>query len=45
MQQGLVDYSTALQNASNPDDFKLRVQGIGGTAESTRDEMSNFNAR
>jgi twitching motility protein PilT len=45
MQQGLVDYQTALSNASNPDDFKLRVQGIGGTAESTRDEMSSFNTR
>ncbi|MBZ5567275.1 MAG: type IV pilus twitching motility protein PilT [Acidobacteriia bacterium] len=37
---GLVAYETALENASNPDDFKLRVQGISGTAESTRDEMS-----
>jgi twitching motility protein PilT len=45
MQQGLVDYQTALSNASNPDDFKLRVQGIGGTAESTRDEMSSFGTR
>ncbi|HYE24054.1 MAG TPA: type IV pilus twitching motility protein PilT [Clostridia bacterium] len=42
MQQGLIDYATALENASNPDDFKLRVQGIGGTAESTRDELSTF---
>ncbi|MFB3917766.1 MAG: type IV pilus twitching motility protein PilT [Terriglobales bacterium] len=38
-QQGLVSYETALENASNPDDFKLRVQGISGTAESTRDDM------
>jgi twitching motility protein PilT len=45
MQQNLIDYQTALSNASNPDDFKLRVQGIGGTAESTRDEMSSFGTR
>ena len=37
---GLIAYETALENASNPDDFKLRVQGISGTSESTRDEMS-----
>ena len=38
-QQGLISYETALENASNPDDFKLRVQGISGTADATRDEM------
>ncbi len=37
LQQGLISYEVALENASNPDDFKLRVQGISGTAESTRD--------
>jgi hypothetical protein len=26
--QGLVSYETALENASNPDDFKLKVQGV-----------------
>jgi len=25
--KGLVSYETALENASNPDDFKLKVQG------------------
>ncbi len=38
-QQNLITYETALENASNPDDFKLRVQGISGTADATRDEM------
>ncbi len=38
-QQGLITYEVALENASNPDDFKLRVQGIASTAEATRDEM------
>src|SRR5512142_838328 len=30
--QGLIAYDTALENASNPDDFKLRCQGISSTA-------------
>lgn len=42
LQQGLVDYETALANASNPDDFKLKVQGIASTADSTRDEMAGL---
>jgi twitching motility protein PilT len=37
--QGLITYDVALENASNPDDFKLRVQGISGTSEATREEM------
>src|SRR5512141_468834 len=37
--QNLITYDTALENASNPDDFKLRIQGISGTADATRDEM------
>jgi twitching motility protein PilT len=41
LQKGLISYDTALENASNPDDFKLRVQGISGTAESTREQLSH----
>ena len=37
--KGLISYETALENASNPDDFKLRVQGISSTADAARDEM------
>ncbi|HUK87777.1 MAG TPA: type IV pilus twitching motility protein PilT [Terriglobales bacterium] len=37
--QGLISYETALENASNPDDFKLRVQGIASTADSAREQM------
>src|SRR5690348_1205234 len=37
---GLISCETALDNASNRDDFKLRMQGISGTAEATRDDMS-----
>jgi twitching motility protein PilT len=40
-QQGLVSYETALENASNPDDFKLRVQGISSTADAAREEMQS----
>ncbi len=40
LQKGLISYWTAMENASNPDPLKLRVQGISGTAESTRDPLS-----
>jgi twitching motility protein PilT len=38
-QQQLINYETALENATNPDDFKLRVQGIGSTADAAREQM------
>jgi twitching motility protein PilT len=38
-QQNLISYDTALENASNADDFKLRVQGIASTSDMARDEM------
>src|SRR6266404_4850137 len=38
---GLITYETALENASNPDDFKLRVQGIGTTSDAARDQMQS----
>jgi twitching motility protein PilT len=37
--QNLITYDCALENASNPDDFKLKVQGIGSTAEAAREQM------
>src|SRR5438876_73968 len=40
-QQGLITYETALENASKPDDFKLRVQGIGSTSDSAREQMES----
>src|SRR5579884_1521673 len=40
-QNGLVTYETALKNASNPDDFKLRVQGIGSTSDQAREQMES----
>src|SRR5262245_36571404 len=36
---GLVTYEEALLNASNPDDFKLRLQGIRSAADAAREEM------
>src|SRR4051794_16183811 len=37
--KGLISYETALESATNPDDFKLRCQGIGSTADAARDQM------
>ncbi|MGO9210456.1 MAG: type IV pilus twitching motility protein PilT [Terriglobales bacterium] len=37
--QGLISFETAMETASNPDDFKLRVQGIASSADAARDEM------
>jgi len=35
----LITYDEALIRASNPDDFKLRIQGIRSAADSAREEM------
>jgi twitching motility protein PilT len=35
-QAGLMNYETALENASNADDFKLRMQGIASTSDISR---------
>src|ERR1035437_3223198 len=35
-QAGLVNYETALESASNADEFKLRMQGIASTADISR---------
>jgi len=32
-QAGLINYETALENASNADDFKLRMQGVSSTSD------------
>jgi twitching motility protein PilT len=39
-QQGFVTADEALRWASNVDEFKLKMQGIGTTAEMARDEMA-----
>src|SRR5437879_2589030 len=39
MTQQLISYEVALENATNPDDFKLRCQGIGSTADAAKEQM------
>src|SRR5689334_12589982 len=39
-EQGLITYEEALRWASNKDEFKLRVQGIGTTSDLSRDSMA-----
>ena len=41
-QGGRISYDTALRWASNPDEFKMRVQGVTSTAGEARDEMAHF---
>ena len=38
-QRNLISFEEALSRASNPDDFKLRVQGIRSAADAAREEM------
>ena len=40
-QGGQISYDTALQAASSPDEFKLRVQGVTSTAETALGEMAH----
>src|SRR5437868_3699564 len=40
-QAALINYETALENASNADDFKLRMQGIASTADISRQAMQS----
>jgi twitching motility protein PilT len=35
----LINYEEALSRASNPDDFKLRVQGIRSAGDAAREEL------
>ncbi|HYH01017.1 MAG TPA: type IV pilus twitching motility protein PilT [Terriglobales bacterium] len=37
--QGLISFETALENATNPDDFKLRAQGISSASDEARQQM------
>ena len=39
-QAGLISYETALENASNADDFKLRMQGVSSTSDISRTRCS-----
>jgi twitching motility protein PilT len=37
--RNLISLEEAIMRASNPDDFRLRVQGIRSSADSAREEM------
>jgi twitching motility protein PilT len=43
--QGLVTYEEALHQATNPDEFKLRVSGISSTSDMARDQMQAASGR
>jgi twitching motility protein PilT len=38
-QEDFISYDTALNSATRPDDFKLKVEGIKSTGDMSRDEM------
>src|SRR4029077_5058615 len=38
-QAGLINYETALENASNADDFKMRMQGVSSASDISRNAM------
>ena len=40
LRRELITYDEALRWASNPDEFKLKVQGIGNVSEAARDQMA-----
>jgi twitching motility protein PilT len=37
--QGLITYDEAMKQASNPDEFKLRIEGIRSTSDAAKEEM------
>ena len=41
VRQGVITYQEALRQASNPDDFALRYQGVSSTADSKWDGFDN----
>jgi twitching motility protein PilT len=43
-EQRLISKEEALRWATNPDEFKLRLQGVTSTTESARDEMARVSA-
>jgi twitching motility protein PilT len=42
LKNGLISLETAMENASNPDDFKLRISGVRSTTDSAHDQMSGL---
>lgn len=44
LKTGTISYDEAVRQASNPDDFALRVSGISGTSDSTWDDFEKGSA-
>jgi len=40
--EGLITYETALHNATRPDDFKLKTDGVNSTADMAKEVMEKF---
>ena len=41
----LITYDEALKQASNPDEFKLRIEGIRSTSDAAKEEMEKATAQ
>jgi twitching motility protein PilT len=42
LKRGLITYEEALMRATNPEEFKLRLQGISSTSGSTQEQVEDF---
>ncbi|PWT90279.1 MAG: type IV pili twitching motility protein PilT [Acidobacteria bacterium] len=42
LKKGLITYEEALMRATNPEEFKLRLQGISSTAGTTQEQVEEF---
>lgn len=42
LKKGMITYEEAIMRASNPEEFKLRLQGISSTSGSTQEQVEEF---
>jgi twitching motility protein PilT len=42
LKRGLITFEEAMMRATNPEEFKLRLQGISSTSGSTREQVEDF---
>lgn len=42
LKKGMITYEEAMMRASNPEEFKLRLQGISSTAGTTQEQIEEF---
>lgn len=45
LKKGMITYEEALMRATNPEEFKLRLQGISSTSGATQDQIEDFTFR